>query len=198
MNTAIHDRRVRKTKSQIRRSLTVLLKTKELSDISVCELTKLSDISRGTFYLHYKNVFDLFEQTESELADDVCAIITSQRGKALWPSSPAMLDLFRFIADNADIFDALLRVRETEFLNKITAKLKPQGMEEWLELMPGADERMFEYCYAFIASGSMSVLKLWFAMGMPETAELISGFTTQITQGLLALMERAQQGAQPK
>ncbi len=195
MAIATTDRRVRKTREQIRHSLTALLKTKELSGISVSELSKLSDISRGTFYLHYKNVFDLFEQTENELVDDVCAIVINHRGKALWPSTPVMLDLCRFIADNADIFSVMLRARETEFLNKLTAKLKPRSKEDWLEILPGADETMFEYCYAFISSGSMSVLKLWFAMGMPETPELISGFTTEFTEGLLALMEHAQQGA---
>ena len=32
------------------------------------ELTELADLNRGTFYLlHYKDVFDLLEKTESEL-----------------------------------------------------------------------------------------------------------------------------------
>lgn len=42
------------------------IKTEKVQDITVRELTELADLNRGTFYLHYKDVFDLLK-TESEL-----------------------------------------------------------------------------------------------------------------------------------
>ena len=179
-----NDRRVRKTKALIRQSLTQLLSVKELNDISVSELTKLSDISRGTFYLHYKNVFDLFEQTENELVADVCAIISDLRGQAQWPSASALLDLFRYIATNADFFAAMLRVKETGFFKKLTEQLKPQTMEDWTALLPGADENMFEYCYAFVANGCTALVKQWFLSGMKESPMVMAHFAHQLTEHL--------------
>lgn len=56
------DRRVRKTKKQLRECLTRLLKEKKVQDITVRELTDMADLNRGTFYLHYRDVFDLLEK----------------------------------------------------------------------------------------------------------------------------------------
>ena len=61
------DRRVRKTRRQLRECLITLLKEKKVQDITVRELTDMADLNRGTFYLHYKDVFDLLEKTEAEL-----------------------------------------------------------------------------------------------------------------------------------
>ena len=58
------DRRVRKTKKQLRQGLTQLLQTKNINEISVRELSDLVDINRGTFYLHYRDIYDLLDQIE--------------------------------------------------------------------------------------------------------------------------------------
>ena len=60
------DRRVRKTRRQLRECLITLLKEKKVQDITVGELTDMADLNRGTFYLHYKDVFDLLEKTSSK------------------------------------------------------------------------------------------------------------------------------------
>ena len=64
------DRRVRKTKDSLRHCLAELLKKKKIQEITVKELTEMSDINRGTFYLHYRDVFDLLEQIEAELMEE--------------------------------------------------------------------------------------------------------------------------------
>lgn len=193
-----NDRRVRKTKALIRRSLTELLGEKELSDISVSELTKLSDISRGTFYLHYNNVFDLFEQTENELVEDVGSIVLNHRGDEKWLSEPALLDLFRYVASNADIFAAVLHVKETGFFSKLTSQLKPKSTEDWRELLPGTEEAMFEYCYAFLASGIAELARKWFDMGMRETPEAIAAFTRGLIDNLLNVITKGNRGKPSK
>lgn len=56
------DRRVRKTRKLLKECLIRLLKEKRVQDITVRELTDMADLNRGTFYLHYKDVFDLLEK----------------------------------------------------------------------------------------------------------------------------------------
>ena len=48
------DRRVRKTRLKLNESLMILIKDKNINQITVKELTDLADINRKTFYLHYK------------------------------------------------------------------------------------------------------------------------------------------------
>ena len=61
------DRRVRKTKRQLRLALTKLLQETPIKDITVREIADMVDINRGTFYLHNKDVYDMLEQVEAEM-----------------------------------------------------------------------------------------------------------------------------------
>ena len=66
MDTPRRDRRVRKTTNALKHALTVLMQKKSIKDITVKELTDIADVNRGTFYLHYEDVFDLLSQSEGD------------------------------------------------------------------------------------------------------------------------------------
>ena len=61
------DRRVRKTKKQLRSALTSLLLEKDISRITVRDVADRADVNRGTFYAHYSDVYDLLRQLEDDL-----------------------------------------------------------------------------------------------------------------------------------
>lgn len=61
------DRRVRRTKTLLLQGLIQLMDEKDVKDISVKELSDLADINRGTFYLHYSDVYDMLGQIEESL-----------------------------------------------------------------------------------------------------------------------------------
>ena len=62
------DRRVRKTKKQLRMALTTLMMEKSVGEITVREIAELADVNRGTFYAHYRDVNDLLAQVEPSVA----------------------------------------------------------------------------------------------------------------------------------
>ena len=74
MEQSSTDRRVRKTKKQLRLALMELLAEKSAKSISVRELTERADINRGTFYIHYRDVGDLLQRLEDEMADRLTAL----------------------------------------------------------------------------------------------------------------------------
>ena len=53
------DRRIRKTKTQLRAGLAKLMQTKSLKEITVKELVEEVDINRSTFYLHYTDLLSM-------------------------------------------------------------------------------------------------------------------------------------------
>lgn len=69
------DRRIRRTRRQIRRALAQLMQQKSASEITVKELVDLADINRSTFYLHYNDIFDLLAAVEQELFDEIYAAV---------------------------------------------------------------------------------------------------------------------------
>ena len=64
------DPRIQRTRNSIIDAFIQLRAKKPLEKITVRELTDMADLNRGTFYLHYKDVFDLLEKTEAELQED--------------------------------------------------------------------------------------------------------------------------------
>lgn len=69
------DRRIRRTKRLLIQALTKLMQQKQVNEITVKELTDLADINRGTFYLYYKDIFDMLEKIENELFGKLEGII---------------------------------------------------------------------------------------------------------------------------
>ena len=69
------DLRVKKTKSAIINSFLELRSKKPLERITVKELSDLAQINKATFYLHYKDIYDLSESLENELLDNVLGSI---------------------------------------------------------------------------------------------------------------------------
>jgi len=59
-------RKIRYTRMVIWDSLIELMQTKSIMNITVKEICELADVSRSTFYFHYKDQYDLLKQIEEE------------------------------------------------------------------------------------------------------------------------------------
>lgn len=77
MKAIIDDRRVRKTKRTLREGLAEILMVKDLRNITVRELTDKVDIHRATFYARYQDIYDLFDQMEDAVVDEISNVLTS-------------------------------------------------------------------------------------------------------------------------
>ena len=98
-----------RTKTLLIHSLSTLMKQKNIKDITVKELCELADINRGTFYLHYKDIYDMLASIEQELSDKFIQIFQkyNARNTKNFPY-PLFLDIFEFVSDNAELFHVLI------------------------------------------------------------------------------------------
>ena len=65
------DLRVQRTKKNIINAFLKLRSKKPLEKISVKELAEQAEINKATFYLHYKDIYDLSEALENELIEKI-------------------------------------------------------------------------------------------------------------------------------
>lgn len=72
------DRRILKTKKAIKNAYLTLLEKKDYADISVKELVDLADINRSTFYLHYYDINQVFEELIDEVFEKVSSAIPEE------------------------------------------------------------------------------------------------------------------------
>lgn len=82
-NTNNDDRRIRRTKKLLKESLATLLLKKKLNDITVKELVDLADLNRGTFYLHYRDIYEMLSQIEAEMLNELEEISSRYSPQAL-------------------------------------------------------------------------------------------------------------------
>ena len=67
------DVRVKLTKKMVFEAFLSILKNKPIAKITVKEICTAADINRTTFYKYYKDTYDLLEQIEDELIDNLQA-----------------------------------------------------------------------------------------------------------------------------
>ena len=102
------DRRIRKTKTQLRAGLAKLMQTKSLKEITVKELVEEVDINRSTFYLHYTDIYQMLESIETELQEEIKAIIENHPAGSYYEKSfPFIEEIFEVLAANREICNAL-------------------------------------------------------------------------------------------
>ncbi len=167
------DRRVRRTRAQLRRALTTLLAEKDLSGISVKELTDLADVNRGTFYCHYKDIFDMLEQVENELFAEFSAVMDAYSTADLRDGlRPILADVFRFVRKNADLCTALLTSRvDSAFFQRLNGVIFEKCMREWGDLYSLRDTADGRYYLDFLVAGAVGMVRTWVAGGLKESPE---------------------------
>lgn len=178
----LEDRRVRRTKQLIKQSLIELMHEKPFKDITVKDITERADLNRGTFYLHYVDIYDLLSKIEDETLQAIEEMMLDYRCKINMSSCYELLDeLFSYIEDNRDLFEVLLHSQsEGIFLNKLQYLIKTMGLD--LMNMIYKDTSRPHYCYflSFVLNGVLGVTEQWFNNGMDmsstEMATMIDHF----------------------
>lgn len=68
-----------RSKNFIKKAVVKLMREKELSKITVSDVIREADISRGTFYAHYTDIESVIEQIETEELEKLLAFVDAIR-----------------------------------------------------------------------------------------------------------------------
>ncbi|WP_040192488.1 TetR/AcrR family transcriptional regulator [Clostridium culturomicium] len=177
-----NDRRVRKTKAILRKNLITLMKDKSINSITVKELCEKADINRGTFYLHYKDVFHMLEEIEKELFEEFQDKLLSHEispNKA--DTKPILQDIYTFIAQNSDFCMVSLCERgDMVFVKKIVSLMYEKGYNDWSSIFKTKDKDFFDKYYSFILYGAIGLIDHWLKNGLKESPEYMAVLTENI------------------
>ncbi len=184
------DRRATRTKAAIRQAFLTLLNTKTISKITILEITELANIGRGTFYLHYQDIYALYEEIEQEMLKrmdqlyDESFPIQDRRGVVHF-----IQKLTDYIYENRALF-RMLADPENTLLTPNTFKgfFKTKVLQEILteRALSHPPTVLEETESLFIVSGVFGVIQDWIERGMEEEP---TGMSLRIEQLLLKLEE---------
>ena len=164
------DRRVRKTRKLLKECLIRLLKEKRVQDITVRELTDMADLNRGTFYLHYDDIYDMLHKIEDEMFLEFNEIMEQKPvvTNSLASQGP-LLEFFRFLDRNRDLAKVMIGPHgDLAFVNR----LKDQIEKRTLQVLESAQsDANYKYLCSFIITGCVGVVETWLKESNPQSPE---------------------------
>ena len=171
----LNNKRARNTNEAIVRAAFELLvgQNRPMAKITVREICELAGINRSTFYAHYKDVYDLFEQVEerigSECAETVMQYVSTGgiQGalEAMFAYVEGYKEFYRLYFCNVQKMSHIIEKMVEPFREQIeNIKAKDMGYGVRGEMV---------YHFSFFTAGLGAMLAHWVNTGCQETpAEL--------------------------
>ena len=172
------DRRVIKTRRQLKKGLAALMKEKSVNQITVKELVEEVDINRSTFYLHFKDIQDLLREIEENMEAQIKRAIeehpiVSGNENAFY----FIEDMFRVLDEEREISKALIGPNgDMGFIHRIERIIKENSRGTLEKMFPGKKEDLI-YFYAFCLSGCLGLVKVWLNEGEEKSPEEMAQMT---------------------
>jgi AcrR family transcriptional regulator len=173
----------------IRDALTELMEEKGVEGITVSDLTERANINRGTFYLHYRDINDLWEQSEDEIINEIemlTQLINPQDAinyNSQAEPFPFIISLFEYLLENSSFMKIILGPKggasfqgklkgliKRTFSNIILTHLKEENM-----LVPT------EFLMAYVSSAHLGVIQYWLESGMANSPREMALILSRIT-----------------
>lgn len=187
MKASTTDRRVRRTKTLLLQGLIQLMEEKDIKDISVKELSDLADINRGTFYLHYSDIYDMLAKVEDELFQEFHEILDRTLNPDSTVHSPGatLQEIFSFLERHQCLARAMIGPHgDLTFVNRLKDLVKDR-MYSILAARQAAEH--YPYLESFVVSGYVGVIEEWLNSPHPQTPEKMAAICcnmmTAISEG---------------
>lgn len=185
------DRRIRRTKKILADTFIELLIEKKMNEISIKELCEKADVNRGTFYLHYQDIYDFKHHIEQDLYEELENLILPFTNVTELDSYQLFFNLFTFTKKNEKLFRALLGPNgDISFLTTLKKLFKDYYLSTLLQNQPITYTMNLEYAYEFISAGFTGLVTNWLESEHPYTIEEMATLTSRMVfDGLPALIK---------
>lgn len=179
------DLRISRTHKMIKEAFFELMDSIGFEKITVQNLTTKAMISRTTFYLHYKDKYDLLDQIENEVLDGLKNIATplpidelATNGLSSEKSLAILLRIYEYIRENKEFFRLIMSENgDPSFYYKLNETMKitaSQNIDLNRLRIP------VHYAIAFVIGFQTSIINAWIKTDMKETPEEVVKIITQV------------------
>ena len=150
------NQRIALTKKLLKTSLTNLLQTQNIYQISIRELCENAGINRSTFYKYYGSQFDLLSEMEQDLLVSIEEVLTSQNDY----SKNAIEQILIYLENDIEFVRLLINSNvDPEFPKKLFSL--PPILRMLNELMAKIPSEESEYFYRFLLFGAYEIVRTW-------------------------------------
>ncbi len=153
------------TKKRMTAAFFEIYKTKRIEKISVNEITRLSGNNRSTFYNYFTDVYDLLDQLENDLLDDVVGEI-EEAIRSAWSENGKQIDISNMYSTVSPVFfkyeEMLYTLLGPDGDPKFADMLKGRVTKDLMEFSPfPIDSRYIDYLGNYIYCSMVGMLTYW-------------------------------------
>ncbi len=166
------DQRVKLTQTLLKNSLIELLQKEHLSKISVRGICEVAGINRSTFYLHYNDTYDLFNQIINEVIFDLNNYLTASNVNIYNPISKSLFTMIlQYLKSNKKLFIALLSDNSN---NSLFERLMNLEQIDIIQSSNNLDLSTKHYIKIYGINGCVSVIQKWLQSDTEETCDFMA------------------------
>lgn len=175
--------RTAQTRARIKGALVSLIGEKGFDALTVSDVTRRARINRGTFYLHFVDKYDMLDQLEDELIQNLeQALLANAPADAtdaceLFPYE-TLLAALNLVTGDFDFVRAIAgRGGDPDFsskLKRVVEGLLEQGLERTGTALRSDEELPLAYAHELAISHVLSIIDLWLERGGTETPEQLA------------------------
>lgn len=167
-----NNERFQQTERKIMDAFTRLLSEKELPEITVGEICRMSGIHRTSFYLHFQDIYELMETIEGRLAAFYGALFTAPSEH--YDLGERFLHLLRFIEEHQAFYRAYWqRSKDLKVLDAAFSDDSDKRVRAAAEKCGIHSEIIFQYRQLFFKAGLAALIGNWLSRGCMETPEML-------------------------
>jgi len=160
------DRRTIRTRKLYESALINMLKTKDINKITVKDLSEAVDLNRGTFYIHYDDIYDLLESIEnniiSELEHFAQDLPVGNISQMFEEGFSKIVKALEFIDNNREVFKVLLSERgNILFLTHIKKTFSKKIFHNFLDVVSNENAKYNSIVSSFLISGFIGIIQEW-------------------------------------
>lgn len=163
------------TKANLKDAFWKLYTEKPIEKISIKEITDLAGYNRGTFYLYYKDVYDIFSQIEDEVLCKVKAVLDESLQKNdtfdLSEQMGVLLEMMQTYSHYAAVL--LSEQGDPRFVSRLKEILLPL-LNHYFISEEGHDAYQMSLLTEFYLAGLLAAVKVWLSDPQMRLDEFIN------------------------
>lgn len=178
------DPRVVRTRQMLREAFMALIAEKGFETVTIQDITERATLNRATFYLHYRDKYELLTDLFETLIGDITPMPPEDMAlRSPYAVVPDLAKVFDHFAEHADFYRSLLGNQGVlAFTVRIRDYIEEVG-RKWLDI-PGAEGVVNrDIAINYLASAYLGVVTWWLEHDMPYTSEEMAMQLMHLTAG---------------
>lgn len=157
----------------IKQAFAELLNEKDMAKITVTDIVERANISRGTFYAHYLDVYDLYSAIQSNIVEAIDETFeTVGMYNIILDPSEVILSSIRFLDKDKSYYKLFLTSSHGENLIRRIISLAEEKFNNEVAKLFSGDKAVEHICHMYYTLGGFrNILIHWFSDNMGISGE---------------------------